>query len=399
MGILARIQGTLAKSLRTVTNKAGSMLRTLRKSPFPLSDRLLADALRIAEIPTPTHHEEQRAAFILERLNALGLTPRVDEDGNVLARVSGPQSDGGVPILLFAETSSPRWHPLESLSRLDSSQAYGAGLADAIGTAALLSIAESMMTNLVACNRDLLLLFAARSLGDPGNRVFERVLATAQDRPCAAVGVRGISLGTVTTRLLGTYRIEVRVRTDNDKTEGALPPGSAVDTIVNLARSLSGITWDSEKKTTCRIRRIEAGTGFGRNPTEGILEIELESSDGNVLELAMKAAVATAESIGRETKAQTDVAIAGFVPVGDPAVGEGLVKLVTQALKDNKIRMVEETGADPAAFLSSMGVPAISVALASGREGLKQDEIDIASIEKGRKLLSTIVERIASEDA
>jgi hypothetical protein len=397
MGILAKLRGTMAKALRTIRSRAGSVLRSRRKSPFPLSDRLLTDALRIAEIPSPTNHEEQRAAFILERLNALGLTPRVDEDDNIIVRLSCPRSDDSAPILLFADISSPRWHPLESLSRLDSTRAYGAGLADAIGTAALLSIAESMMTGLVACGRDILLLFAVRSLDDPGSMLFKRLSETAIDRPYAALGIRGISLGTISTRSLGTYRIEVRVRTDNAAGDGSERPGSSVDTIVSLARTLSGVTWDSENKTTCRIRRIEAGTGFGRNPTEGILDIEMESSDGSVLELAMKAAVATAEARGREAKAMTEVTIAGFVPVGDPKVGAGLVKLVTQSLKDHKIRMVEENGADPAAFLSSMGVPAISVAVASGREGLEQDEIDIASIEKGRKLLVTIVERIAAE--
>jgi len=358
---------------------------------------LLTDALRIAEIPSPTSHEEQRAAFILERLNALGLTSRVDEDGNILVRLTCPRSDDSAPILLFADISSLRWHPLESLSRLDSDRAYGAGLANAIGTAALLSIAESMMTGLIACSRDILLLFAVRSLDDPDSGLFKRLFETAIDRPYAALGIRGISLGTISTRSLGTYRIEVRVRTDGDGAEGADRPGSSVDTIVSMARALSAVTWDSENKTTCRIRRIEAGTGFGRNPTEGILEIEMESSDGSVLELAMKAAVATAEAHGREARAKTAVTIAGFVPVGDPKVGAALVKLVSQTLKDHKIRMVEENGADPAAFLSSMGVPAISVAVASGREGLEQDEIDIASIEKGRKLLVTIVERIAAE--
>ena len=81
MGILAKLRGSLAKAFRTLSSRAGSIVRSLRKSPFPLSDRLLTDALRIAEIPSPTSHEEQRAAFILERLKALGLTYSVDEDG------------------------------------------------------------------------------------------------------------------------------------------------------------------------------------------------------------------------------------------------------------------------------------------------------------------------------
>jgi len=397
MGILATLRGSLVKAFRTLAGRTRSIFRSLRKSPFPLSDRLLADALRIAEIPSPTAREEQRAAFILERLNLLGLTPKVDEDGNIYVRVSCPESTDTSPILLFTELSSPRWHPLESLSRLDAHQAYGAGLADAIGTASLLSVAESMVTGLVACGRDLLLLFNVQALDNPESKVFNRLSDEPQDRPYAALGVRGLSLGTISTRSLGTYRIEVRVRTDGDSIEATERPGSAVEAIVALARTLSGVTWDAENKTTCRIRRIEAGTGFGRNPTEGILDIELESSDGGVLELAMKAAMATAESKGKEAKAQTKVTIAGFVPVGDPNAGAGLIKLASQAIKDHKIRLLEENASDPASFLSSQGIPAMTIAVSSGREGLNQDEIEIASIERGRKLLITIVERISAE--
>jgi hypothetical protein len=397
MGILATVRGTLAKAFRILRSRAGSIIRSLRKSPFPLSDRLLADALRIAEIPSPTAREEQRAAFILERLGSLGLTPRVDEDGNILARISCPKATEAAPILIFSELSSPRWHPLESLSRLDANYAYGAGLSDAIGTASLLSLAESMVTGLMACGRDLLLLFTVKALDDPDGHLFQQLSDMPLDRPYAALGVRGLSLGTIATRSLGTYRIEVRVRTDSDNPDTPERPGSAVEAIVALARTLSGVTWDAENKTSCRIRRIEAGTGFGRNPTEGILDIEMESSDSDVLELAMKAALATAESKGKEAKARTKVTIAGFVPVGDPKVGAKLIKLVSQVIRDHKIRLLEENGSDPAAFLSSNGIPAMSIGVTAGREGLNQDEIDISSIERGRKLLISIVERIAAE--
>ena len=404
MGFFKKIRTTAVKAVRALTRRASTVLGSLRKSSSPLADRLLSDALRIAEIPSPTAREEQRAAFVLERLRSLGLNPQVDEDGNVLARITCPVPDDPRPILVLAELSSPRWHPLESLSRLDADRAYGAGLSDSLGPATLLSLAESLQSGTPAISKDILLLFAARPLDDPRGSVLRRLAEDPQDRPAAALGLRGLSLGTVPIKSLGTYRIEVRVRTDAEVSETGRKPGSAdrghrnaVDAVVALARTLAGITWDAEQRTTCTVRRIEAGSGFGHEPTEGLLDIELESADEAVLEIAMKAATATAESRGREANLQTQVTIAGYVPVGDPGVGAGLSKLVIQALKEQHIKVREESGADPAAFFSSRGIPAVSLAVASGREGLDRDEIEVASIEKGRRLLVSVIERVSRE--
>ncbi len=397
MNIISRIRSTLAKVVRSLSTRTTSVLKSLKKAPSHLSDRLLSDAIRIAEIPSPTTREEQRAEFVLGRLSSLQLTTRVDEDGNILVRIPSKKPNDGSPILLFTDLSSSRWHPLESLSRLDSAQAYGAGLADALGVSALLSIAESMLAGNISSSRDLVLLFATRPLDNPQSSAFKQIIDDPHNRPIAALGIRGITLGTISPRPLGTYRIEVKVRTDTSATDGS--QGSAVEVIVALARALSSVTWDTENMTNCRIRRIEAGTGFGRNPTEGLLDIEMESSNGPVLDLAMKAAIATAEAKGREAKAQLTVEVVGFVPVGDPKVGTDLIKLISRALKDQHIVITEDNSADPASAISSQGIPAASIAIATGYEGLSQDKIEIASIERGRKLLVAIIERIASESA
>ncbi|HUW70292.1 MAG TPA: hypothetical protein VMX33_08650 [bacterium] len=399
MGILQKARSSIAWAFRNLTSRASSVLKSLGRSPSPLADRLLSDALRIAEIPSPTEREEQRAAFVIKQLSALGLNPMTDEEGNIVTRLTCQRPDHSAPILLFSDLSSTRWHPLESLSRLDATHAYGAGLADALGPAALLSIAEMMLSGQIVTRKDIVLLFTAGPMIDPTSDMVRRLAEDPQYSPGTAIGIRGVALGTISPRPLGTYRIEVRIRTDTDAQGTVTKPSSAVETIVELARALSGVTWDTENKTTCAIRRVEAGTGFGRLPTEGIIDIELESSDGAVLELAMKAAIATAESKGKEAKAQTTVTIAGHVPVGDPAVGAGLIKLLTQALKDQRLRIIEDNSADPASFFSSLGIPAASIAIASGHEGLSQDQIEIDSIDKGRKLLVSVIERISAEGA
>ncbi len=404
MGFLESMRKTADALLRFVAGRNSPLAKAFRRPSAPLADRLLADAVLLSELPSPTEREERRAAFVIGRLTAIGLLAEADEDGNVFARVNAERPPDARALLLFADLGTARWHPLASLSRVDVDYASGAGLSDSLGAAALLSVAEAAVDGSLKHERDLLLLFAARSLDDPRNDVFARLTEKTRDRPVAAIALRGFSLGSLPGRPLGTYRVEVHVRTAAEQegragTEGHGPSGeppSAVDAAVAVARRLSGVKWDAEGATVCRIRRIEAGTGFGRAPTDGIVDIELESADAAVLDLAKKAAIATAETAGRESGAKTEVAILGHIPVGDPAVSATLSALVRDVMKDLKIKVKGDAGADPAAFLSVHGLPAVSVALANGREGLDIDEVEIASIESGRRLLAALTERASS---
>jgi hypothetical protein len=417
MNILFRFINKIIPRINTLSGKVAKALDRVHRAPFslkapsPLADRLLADSLRLAEIPSPTLKEEQRAAFILERLGNLGISPQMDEHGNILVRIPARSPLDNQALLLFSDMGSNHWHPLDSLTRLDPRYARGAGLADILGCAALLSVAESLTENRLQSDRDVALLFAAGSLDDPEGKAFFSISDNPSHFPCAAIGIRGLYLGSVVTNTQGIYRIRVsmgREQTDavpkDDEESPDIPanPEAAnqvVDTLISTARKLSGITWDSKETTHFYIRRIEAGTGFGRAPQEGILEIELESSDGAQLEMAMNTVVATARATATAPAIKTEVTITSFIPVGEQNNNPELFKTVRGVMKDLHIRLREENGADPSAILSNRGIPAFSIGIARGWEGLNSDTIDIASIEKGRQLIEALVTRMSNDIA
>ncbi|GHV80016.1 hypothetical protein AGMMS49944_18070 [Spirochaetia bacterium] len=426
MNVFFRFINKLVPHLNTLSGKAIKALSPVRSASSPLADRLLADALRLAEIPSPTHQEEQRAAFILERLANLGIVPQMDDHGNILVRIVAHSPQDIQALLLFSDMGSKHWHPLESLTRLDARYARGAGLADILGCAALLSVAESLMENRLQSGRDVVLLFAAGSLDDPEGRAFFSISDNPSHFPCAAIGIRGLTLGSVITNTQGIYRIRVsmgreQAETAKDDEDGPdIPPEKpetanlVVDTLIGTARKLSGITWDSKGTTRFYIRRIEAGAGFGRAPREGILEIELESSDGAQLEMAMNTVLATAKASAQASatasaqaaasEIKTEVNITSFIPVGDYSEGarrageennnSELFKIIRGVMKDLHIRLREENGADPSAILSNRGIPSFSIGIAQGWEGLNSDTIDIASIEKGRQLIEALIKKM-----
>jgi hypothetical protein len=400
-------------SFRVYNGLSGRMARIFHrphKITAPLADMLLADAMRLAEIPSPMPEEEQRAAFVLERLKTLGLIPTIGGEGNILVRLHGSRDDGEGPLLLFAPLGSSRWHPLESLSRLDAQNALGAGLADTLGSAALLSIAETFAAGKLGNRRDLLLLFTARSFDDPENQVFSSLLENPRCRPFTALGVQGLSLGEIITHARGSYRALLTVslngpegdkkKTQNGKfppDEPAAPSNGVTEFLITAAREFLNIPWEGEGGTDLYIRRIEAGTLFGRTPLEGALEIEVEFSAGSSPERIIQTLDAVVEALPRKGDLKTGMRVTSFIPAGDGGINGPLTALVKNVMKEQHIRIKEEDGSDPSAFFAGPGIPALSLGVALGREGSSRDTIEIASLERGRLFLETLVSRLCKE--
>ncbi|MDR2741631.1 MAG: hypothetical protein LBB98_05695 [Treponema sp.] len=418
--VVEGFQKLIVRGINTLAGKAAGILHAPRKPKSPLADRLLADALRLAEIPSPTGREEQRASFALERLKALGLSPLVDEEGNILVRVHSSDLENAPPILLFTNLGSDRWHPLESLSRLDAENARGAGLADSLGAAALISLAEGINCGRIETSREIIILFAAGSFDNSDGSFFLPVTGDDANRPVAAIGVRGLSLGRVVNNSRGIYRMKISLSLETgspgkgdggegkqkkaDVSAGAfsgLPragSGLVVDALLDTAHKLAGVTWDIEGTTKLYIRHIEAETTFGHTPSEGLLEIQIESSDGARLEMAMNTVKATVENAASGPELRKEALITSFIPVGDVSVNDKLMRTVTEIMKEMRVKVQEENGADVAAHLSAQGIPALSLGIALGREGMTRDTIEIDSIERGRVLLETLVTRLIREE-
>jgi hypothetical protein len=377
----------------------GGLFHKSKKSSFPLADRLLADALLLGGIPSPAEREEERAAFVSERLRALAVPHTIDEGGNILVRLHGNRS--AEPLLLFAALGSERWNPHESLGRLDSQYARGAGLADALGPAALLSVAENYLQSNLARGRDVLLFFSASDFDDPAQDSF-LPFTGPKLRPCAALGLRGFALGSLYNPVLGRCRAEIvlSLKGRKDEKEKDLP-----DTDVNalsgaLIKMASGYLQTAEKARNAGlsigIRRIEAQTSYGKAPEEGALELVFEGADKDQLDGALEGARSGAEQYNTAETAAVFTVLSS-VPPSDPALCAPLSETLKSAMKELKIKCVEESGADPASFLTNMGIPALSFGLAGGREGLEHDTIEIATVEKGRLLLERCITMLTEE--
>ena len=385
MGVLGFLKNSIQSGINTLFGRVNQFLARSRKPAFPLADRLLADAFRLGQIPSPTEHENERASFIAERLSILNIPYVVDEDGNILGSLhSLNETDiSREPLLVFTRLVSERWNSLESLGKLELHYAQGAGFADALGPAALLSVAEAYAEGRLASERDICLFFSVQHLDDPVMDTFRIVTSPSSFNPSRAIGVRGFMLGEITRHTLGSYRAMMTLSEE----EGQKADDNAVvSALCLLPRNFQKAVEAFGPEISLYFKRVEAQSSYSHTPTEGILEIELESDKKEILETAMENIKAVADTTAN-TLVKGSFRIIAFIPPGDPSLSEELAGIVIKEMKELKINVVEEAKPDPASFLSAAGIPALSIGIASGREGLSVDTVEIASIEKGRLLL------------
>ena len=396
MMIIKLLKNAVQTSINTISKKVTQFMVKPKKPAFPLADRLLADAFQLGQLPSPTEQENERASFIVERLTAMKLDYLVDEAGNILSFLhSSDETDiSREPLLLFTRLVSERWNPLESLGKLGLTHAKGAGLADALGPAALLSIAEAYAEGRLALERDLCLFFSALHSDDPVETAFQTVIDQFRCRPCAAFGVRGFTLGLLTSHTLGSCRVEVTFTID-EKTKKAKHKTNAnaiVGALIDLTFQFQTTAESYGSDLNFYFRHIEARGAFDTTPSEGVLELELESVNGELLQLALEKIKHVAES-SVYAGVKNALRVIASTPPGDPVLNEAYAKIILEIMKELKISATEEAKPDPASFLSAFGIPALSVGITSGRAGLSRDTVEIASVERGRQLLEQLIIR------
>lgn len=402
MNFFITIKNTFLRSMNSVSGRLHSFFHRPRKSAAPLADRLLADALLLGEIPSPTEREEERAVFVAERLASLSIPHTIDADGNILVRLHGRGGRSAEPLLLFTGLGSERWNSSDSLGRLDTRYAKGAGLADALGPAALLSVAESHNSGLSFWERDIVLLFSVFGFDDPSKDAFSP-FAEARYKPFAALGIRGFPLGAIFSPAWGSYRVEIKLCREteeeqkNPKVQEKNAGGNLTRTLVNMASGYLEGNSEAGEDLSISIRRIEARTLYDRVPLEGVLELDIESSNREKLDGTLEWIKADVEKYASEVPASS-LRVISNIPPADPARCKRLAEILEKAAKSLKIKHEEHSGADSSSFLVNMGIPALSIGLAVGRAGIDCDIVEIASVEKGRLLLERCIELITGEE-
>ena len=366
--------------------------RPLRTGTGPYVNRIISDAILFNEVPSPTEHEAERAAFIAGRLGEFGIAEvAVSPDGCVSCALPSPESTEDY-LLLLANTDNESYSPLDSLVRLTDRRAMGCGIADnSLGVATLLVLAEYVQKEQIRLGTNLVLLFlpmtSAASL--------DRFVRERKEAFRAALFVSGLQLGDVETRLLGSCALLASVRTAERPVFPDGASSSAVSVLAAIASGLGSIRWSEDNQTVLNIARLRAGVGLGYFPSEGTMEVEIYSASTSLLQMARDAASATIQKTAKEMGAAVDVEVRATVPAGDIEKSRFLIDALQEVHRQLGIRTRTVSSAPERALLGALDIPAITVGVTTGRKTLNEEFVDLPPLDKGFRQILRLLERLS----
>jgi acetylornithine deacetylase/succinyl-diaminopimelate desuccinylase-like protein len=334
-------------------------------------EKTLASQVTIAEIPSPTFHEGERAKFMAEEFRRVGLTKvEIDKQGNVVGWREGETQD---TFVVAAHLDIAFAVGVDTKVRKEGGRWHGPGLADdSRGLASLLTMVEAL--NDAGIKTHQTLLFVA-NVGEEGNGDLNGVRYLFKESPYRArlrefISIDGTSPGRIVNGGTGVKRYLVTLHGPGGHSYGNFGRPSPIHAAGRVIDHLADMQVPKVPKTTFNVGKISGGTSVNAIAEECSFEVDLRSEDPGTLDkievkLLEAVRVGTAEENKARAESKTSLTaetkLIGNRPAGMTAESSPLVQAALQAAK--------ATGFDPQTGYSStdanlpisLGIPAVTL--------------------------------------
>jgi acetylornithine deacetylase/succinyl-diaminopimelate desuccinylase-like protein len=361
--------------------------------------RLLDLAIAIQQIPAPTFHEAERAEYVRARFVEEGLQDvEIDSAGNVYACLrSNRQSLNAKSQPLIVSAHLDTVFPIGTDLKIfrEPERICGAGIGDnSLGVAGLFGLVWALRERRMDLPADLWLVANVCEEGLGDLRGMKALVDRFGSGPAAYIVLEGMALGSVYHRGLGVRRYRATVRTGGGHSWIDYGQPSAVHELAALAAKLTALPVPAEPRTTLNVGTISGGTSVNTIAAEAHLELDLRSEGPETLEdLArqVEALAAAARRAGVEVTAE----VIGRRPPGELPGSHPLVRLAQESLRAVGIEPRLHIGSTDANHPLSLGLPAVTVGLTTGRGAHTVHEyVNVEPLEKGMEALVGLVSSV-----
>jgi acetylornithine deacetylase/succinyl-diaminopimelate desuccinylase-like protein len=331
--------------------------------------RTINEQIKVCEIPAPTFHEEQRAAWFKQRFTELGLkNVRIDKVGNVLGERPGK---GAGPVLVLAahlDTVFPEGTDVRV--KHEGVILKGPGIGDDCrGLAVILAVARALNEARIETNGTVIFVanVGEEGLGDlRGVRhLFGEEL---KGRATYFISVDGVGMD-ITNTAVGVVRYRATFRGPGGHSYGAFGLPSPIHAMGRAIEKISRFQVPKRPKTTFNVGKIEGGTSVNSIAHTAWMEVDMRSESAaelDKLEAEFKGAVGTAvkeENQARPYKTPITIELkmvsqrpAGLQPVDSP-----IVKTALAASAALGVRATLTSGSTDSNIPISLKIPAITI--------------------------------------
>lgn len=323
----------------------------------------------ICEIPAPPFKETVRGAEYKRRLEALGLTVRIDSIGNVIAERKGTGNGPTVMIAGHLDTVFPEGTDVKVKRDGNVMRAPGIG-DDCRGLAVVLSVARAYQMEKVQTVGTVIFVGNVGEEG-PGNLRGVRHLITREYKGKIDyfISVDGTGLG-VTSRAVGSNRYRVTYQGPGGHSYGAFGMPNPIHALGRAIAAIADIKVPTTPKATFNVGIIEGGTSVNTISPSGAMDVDLRSESAKALadldakfQSAVQSAL-TAENSrwpGSRVRIGVKVDTIGIRPAGAQPDSVFIVQTAINAGKALGFTAPTTASSTDANFPMSLGIPAITI--------------------------------------
>lgn len=363
----------------------------LSKEALEYSERHGGEALELlktlARIPSPSNHEEKRAAFCCDWLKAQGAQGVfIDDALNVIYPVGCTDSNPLTVFMAHTDVVFPDTDELPLTVEEGRIKAPGVGDDTANAVALLMAAKYIAETGVRPEGHGLLLVLNSGEEGLGNLRGSRRIIKTYGPRIREFYSFDGES-GAVVNRSVGSKRYRVEVRTEGGHSYGNFGNRNAIAYLSSMIGTLYDMKPPKEGKTTYNVGVVKGGTSVNTiaQQAEMLYEFRSDRKDGlDFMEKHFRAVVEAYQAKGIAVGAE----LIGERPcMGriDEGKHRALIEKASAAVRNH-------FGAEPALYSSStdcniplsVGIPAVCVGCyRGGGEHTREEWVEISSLQSG----------------
>jgi tripeptide aminopeptidase len=366
-------------------------------------ERVLDLAVQIQQIPAPTFHEADRALFVRNYFQDMGLSDdRMDDWGNVYARIKGQEKKPPVVVSAHLDTVFPPGTDLTSWR--NAHKIYGPGIGDnSLGVASLFGLYwafnqnDRKLSNSPDLQGDIWLVANVGEEGLGNLKGMKAVVDRFGSEPRVYIVLEGMALGQIYHRGLGVKRYRISVHSEGGHSWVDFGKPSAIHALAELVVKFNAISLPVEPRTTLNVGMISGGTSVNSIAAEARCELDLRSESPQGLTALSDEVLKLVEEANRNSRQEVKVEpeVIGERPVGEIPESHPLVKLAVDCYVANGIHSKLSIGSTDANEPLSRGLPAICVGLTTGGGSHSITEyIDTKPVSLGLGILVDVIRAI-----
>jgi acetylornithine deacetylase/succinyl-diaminopimelate desuccinylase-like protein len=268
-----------------VSDLTGETFRELaneRRTLGALEADILDAQVAIARIPAPTGDERRRGQWVATRFAEQGLTARVDEAGNVIARTPGAYAAAPVVVCAHLDTVFPADTRLDV--RREGNRLVGPGICDnGRGLAVMLAVAGVVRRCRAAFARAIEFVATTGEEGAGDLRGAKHYFARSSP-PFAVIAIDGAGDERVVNTALGSRRFRISYHGPGGHSWAAFGAPNPVHAAARATTALASLRLGSgTARSSLTVSRIGGGLAINAIPEDAWLEVDARSTSVEAL--------------------------------------------------------------------------------------------------------------------